>query len=226
MSLSATASAAIDSWPQDRVEMLRDRLRCHRPQVELQAARQHRRRHLLRIGRRQHELQVVGRLFERLQHRVEGRRREHVHFVDHVDLEAADDRLVDGLIEQLRDLVDAAVGGGIELDVVDEAAGVDVAARGADAARARGDAAGTVRASAIERLGEDARDRGLADAARAGEEIGMVQALLRQRIGKRLDDVRLPDHRLEIARPVFARQHRGRHADDSTGRLPACRAAG
>ena len=37
-------------------------------------------------------------------------------------------RLVDRLVEQLRDLVDAAVRGRVELDVVDEAAGVDVAA--------------------------------------------------------------------------------------------------
>src|ERR1035438_9003427 len=45
-----------------------------------------------------------------------------------------------------------------------------------------------------------------------------MQALLRQRVSERLDDVGLPDHRLEVARPVFARQHRGRHANDSTGR--------
>ena len=61
--------------------------------------------------------------------------------VDHEDLEAADARLVGGALDQVADLVDAAVGGRVELDVVDEAAGVDLAAGGADAARLRGDAA-------------------------------------------------------------------------------------
>src|SRR5204862_2248243 len=107
------------------------------------------------------------------------------------DLEATDDRLVDRLIEQPRDLVDAAVRGGVELDVIDEAAGVDVAAGRAQATRLGGDPAVAVRTRAVERLGEDARDRRLADAARAGEEIGVVEALLRQRVGERLDDVRL-----------------------------------
>ena len=61
-------------------------------------------------------------------------------------------------------------------------------------------------------------DRRLADAARSGEEIGVVQALLRERVGERLDDVRLAHQRLEIARPVLAREHGGRHPIDSTGR--------
>jgi hypothetical protein len=141
-----------------------------------------------------------------------------VHFVDQVDLEASDHGLVDRLVEQPRDLVDAAVRRRVELDIVDEAAGVDVAARRADAARLCGDAAVAVGAGAVERLGEDARDRRLADAARSGEEIRVVQPLLRERVGERLDHVRLADERLEIARPVLARQHRGRHPDDSTRR--------
>ena len=48
-----------------------------------------------------------------------------------------------------------------------------------------------------------------------------MQALLRERIGERLDDVRLPDQRLEVARPVLAREHGGGHPIDSTGRPSA-----
>ncbi len=70
---------------------------------------------------------------------------QHVHFVDHEDLEAALHRLVDRLLEQRLHLVDAAVGGGVELGVVDEAAAVDVAAGLADAAGRGGDAALAVR---------------------------------------------------------------------------------
>ena len=127
-----------------------------------------------------------------------------MHFVDHVDLEAADHRLVDSLVEQLRYLVDTAVRGRVEFVVVDETACVDVAAGIADAARVRGDAAAALRAGAVERFGEDARDRRLADTARAGEKIRVMQALLGQRIRERLHDVFLAHQRIEVGRPVLA----------------------
>jgi hypothetical protein len=202
-------------------QMLAHRAHAHRPQVELQAARQHRRRHLLRIGGRQHELQILGRLFQRLQHRVERGVRQHVHFVDHVDLEATDHRLVDRLVEQRGDLLDAAVRRRIEFHVVDEAAGIDVAAGRADTARVRGDAALPVGAGAIERLGQDARHRGLAHAARAGEQVGMVQPALRQRIRQRLHHVLLAHQGVETARSVFAGQHQITHRTILEGRAGA-----
>ena len=104
-------------------------------QVELQAARQHRHRQLLRIGGREQELHVRRRLLERLQQRVEGVRREHVHLVDEVHLVATAGRGVLHVIEQLARVVDLGARGRIDLDQVDEAAGVDLAAAGADAAR-------------------------------------------------------------------------------------------
>ena len=42
-------------------------------QIEAQAARAHRDRHFLDLGRREQEFDVFGRLFERLQQAVEGR---------------------------------------------------------------------------------------------------------------------------------------------------------
>ncbi len=62
-----------------------------------------------------------GRLFQRLQQGVEGRRGEHVHFVDDVDLVAP---LVGGevdLIAQVAHVVHAGIGGGVDLDQVEEA---------------------------------------------------------------------------------------------------------
>jgi len=191
------------------LQVLEDGFGGHRPQVELQAAAQHRHRHLLRIGGGEHELQVLGRLLERLQHRVEGGRREHVHLVDHVDLEAPHHRLVDGLIEQLADLVDTAVRRRIELD------GVDVAAGAAHATWRGGDAAQAVGADAVQALGQDARDGGLADAAGAGEQVGVVQTLLRQGIAQGLHDVRLPHQLGEAARAVLAGQDDIGHGEDS-----------
>ena len=137
-----------------------------------------------------------------------------------IDLEAAEHRLVDRLVEQLRDLVDAAVRGRVELDVVDEAAGVDVAA----GLRTRRTACAVMPPcpsgpGAVERLGEDARDRRLADAARAGEQVGVVQALLRRaRWRAPARRAPAPPAPRNCAAGTCARARRGRHANDSTGR--------
>ena len=147
------------------------------PQVELQAARQHGHRQLLRIGGREQELDVRRRLLERLQQRVERVRREHVHFVDQVDLVAAARRRVLHVVEQLARVVDLGARGRVHFEQVDEAARVDVAAGAALAAGLRRHAL-----LAVQRLGEDARDRGLADAARAGEQERVVDAARVERV--------------------------------------------
>ncbi|CAG2154866.1 hypothetical protein LMG26296_05634 [Cupriavidus plantarum] len=158
----------------DMVEVRDDMSRRHLLEVELQAARQHRDRNLLRIGGGKNELDVPRRLLQRLQHRVEGVVGEHVHFVDHVDLEPAHRRCIHRLVQQLRHFIDAAVGGRVHLDVVDEPPAVDLLARLALPAWLGRDAPAAVNTRAVERLGQNPRERGLADAARAGEQIGVV----------------------------------------------------
>ena len=81
----------------------------HLLEVELQATRQHGHRNLLGIGGGQNELHMRGRLFEGLEHRVERVAGEHMHFIDHVDLEATRARRVDRLLEQLGHFIDAPV---------------------------------------------------------------------------------------------------------------------
>ena len=175
-------------------EVLKHRLRCHGPQVELQAAREHRDRHFLRVGGGQHELEVLGRLLQRLEHGVERRIGEHVHFVDHEDLEAPLHRFVHGLLQQALHLVHTAVRGRIQLGVVGETPAVDGCAGRAHAAWRGGDATLAVGPLAVQRLGQDARHRGLAHAARTREQVGMVQSLLREGVGQRLHHMLLPDH--------------------------------
>ena len=109
-------------------EMADQHLRVDAPQVEALAARQHRDRHLADLGGGEDELHMRRRLFERLQQAVEGLRRQHVHFVDDVDLVARRDRRVAHLLDDLADVVDAGVGGGVHLDHVDMAAFHDGAA--------------------------------------------------------------------------------------------------
>ena len=69
-----------------------------------------------------------GRLFQRLQHGIERRLRQHVHFVDDVDLVAPDRRRVLRVVEHLAHVVDAGVRRRVELEQIDEAPGVDLGA--------------------------------------------------------------------------------------------------
>ncbi len=71
----------------------------------------------------------VGRLLERLQQRVRGVGRERVGLVEDVDLAAAERGLDRDALADLADVVDAAVGRGVELDHVQRGRVVDRAAR-------------------------------------------------------------------------------------------------
>jgi hypothetical protein len=107
------------------LEVAGDQRLRHLLEIELQAAGKHRHRNLLRVGGRQNEFDVLRRLFEGLQHGVEGRVREHVHFVDDIDLEAAAGRRIDGVLEQLPHLIDLGIGRRVDLEQVDETSRID-----------------------------------------------------------------------------------------------------
>src|SRR5262245_55744323 len=143
-----------------------------------------------------------GRLFQRLEEGIERRAREHVDLVHDVDLEAAARRGVLDVFPQRADVVDARVGGCVDLHHVDRRARGEVLARGARAACLGAGARG-----AGQRLGQQTRGGGLADAARAGEEIGVGHAAGRERIAERARDRILPDDRVEDLRPPLPRQN-------------------
>jgi len=93
----------------DAAEVLDDQARRNPPQIEPLAARQDCRQHFLRFRRGEEKLHVRGWFFERFEQRIERLRREHVHFVDDVNLEPATRwRVADGLA-QLADLLDAII---------------------------------------------------------------------------------------------------------------------
>jgi len=183
----------------------------HLLQIELQAARQHGDRYLLRVRGREDELHVRRRLFQRLEHRVERMPGELMHFVDHVDLVAAAGRRIGRLVQQRSHVVDAAVARGVHLDVIDEAPRIDLLTGRADPAGRRGNTG-----FAVQRLGQDARDRGLADPPRTGKEPGVVQAAGGERMRQRAHHMLLPDEGVEAFRAPFARQHQVTHAGDSS----------
>ena len=191
---------------EDMLQPRRDQRRRQALQVELQAARQHRHRQFLRIGGREQELDVRRRFFERLQQRIEGMSRQHVHFVDQVHLEPAPRRQVLHVLEEFARVVDLGARRGVDLDQVHETALVDFPAGAAFAARRR-----THAPFAVERPGEDPRDRRLADAARAREQEGVVDAARIECVDERLAHVLLADQLGEIARTPLAGEYEVAH---------------
>src|SRR6266849_9427848 len=188
------------------LEVSRDRARRHLLEVELQAAGEHRHRDLLGVGRRKDELDVFGRLLESLQHRVERRRGEHVDFVDDVYLESPTARCVYRVLQELAHLVDLGVGRGIDFYQVDEAPRVDF-----HAGRTLPAGTGADARLAIEAFREDPGEGRLAHTAGPGKQVRVVQPILIQRVAQRLDDVLLPDQRLERAGTPLASEDLVRH---------------
>ncbi len=157
---------------------------------EVLAARADGLRDVLGLGGGHHEDDVVGWLLEGFEQGVEGRVGDLVGFVEDVDLVAVARGAVAGGVAKLANLVDAAVGGGIDLDDVDGVAGADLGAGLADLAGLRGGAErGADGVAAVERAGEDAGDGGFADAAVAGEDVAVGDAVLAQRVHQRDGDV-------------------------------------
>ena len=97
-------------------------------EIKALAARLDRRRHLVRLRRRKDENDMRGRLFERLQQRVERLCRQHVHLVDDVDLVASFGGRELHLLAQVPHLVDAAVRRRIDLEDVERRAVGDLRA--------------------------------------------------------------------------------------------------
>ena len=88
---------------------------------------------LARLGGGEEEHHVGWRLLERLQQRVEGRRRQHVDLVHQIDLVAALWRVLDRLAEA-PDVVDRVVRGAVDLDEIGAVPARDLAAGAAGAA--------------------------------------------------------------------------------------------
>ena len=167
---------------------------------------------LLRVRRGEDEDDVRRWLFEGLEEGVEGLRGEHVDFVDDVDLESVSrGRVLDGVAD-FADLVDAAVGGAVELEDVDVAPFLDLAA---GAALPAGLVGGPV--LAVEGHGEDARAGGLADAAGAGEEDGVRHASGVDRVAHGPRDVFLSRQIVEGLRAPFSGEDDVGHRRISAG---------
>ena len=186
--------------------------KAHRMEAEVLAARTDGLRNIFGSGGRHHEDHVAGRLFQRLQQRVEGGIGYLVGFVKDVDLVAVARRTIAGGIAQLANLVDAAIGGRVNLDHVDRVTGTNFGARFADAA---GFGDRMIGRTAIQRHRQNARHRGFPNAAMPAKNVAVSHAVLLNGIFQRASDMLLPDHVGEALRTVFAGQDRVAHARSS-----------
>ena len=155
--------------------------------------------HLLRLGGREDEHDVLGRLLDDLEEGVEALRRHHVRLVEDEDLVPVAGGREDGALAQVAGVVDAVVAGGVDLDDIERPAAV---AAQLDAARAgaAGGVGGALRA--VEAAGEDAGRRGLAAAAGAAEQVRVVDPIGAQSGTERVGDLRLTDQLRERLRAV------------------------
>src|SRR5439155_27198238 len=191
----------------DLLQLLEQLAEPDAPEIVALAAGEYGGQDLVRVGGGEDELHVRRRLLERLQEGVEGVLREHVHFVDDVDLEAAPDRLVRDRLHEVPHLVDLGVRGAVDLEHVEGTSLADLAAVRALVAGLLADPA-----LAVERLREETRRRRLAHPPRPGEEEGVGDAARRDGGLERARHVLLADDLLEPLRSEPAREHLVSHA--------------
>ncbi|GFI53715.1 hypothetical protein IMSAGC022_00307 [Alistipes sp.] len=166
------------------------------------ASREDRGDDLVLLGGGQNEYGVCRRLFERFEKGVERLCREHVHLVDDEHRVAPLLRHDPHLLDEVADVVDRVVRGGIELVYVQRAVVVEAAARLALVAGLCADGV-----LAVYRLGEDAGAGGLAHAARSAEQVGVRQLSALDRVFERRGYMFLSDDRCECRGTVFSRRN-------------------
>ena len=183
----------------DAFDFARNFLKRERAKLEKLRARFDRLDEIFGARGGENEDNAFGRLFESFQQRVRGFVGELVRFVEDHDFVAARSGRVADHLAQLADLVNAAVGGGVDFEHVERSAGGNFAAGVAGVVGLGG---GALRA--IERFGEDAGGGGLADAADAGKNIGVRDAVRLDGVRERARDVLLPDDVAERLRAIFS----------------------
>ena len=144
-----------------------------RAKVEMLRARTNRIDEIFGLGRRHHEDDAIGRLFERLEQGVGGFAGEHVRFVEDDDFVARSRWRVADHFAKFANLVDAAVGGGVDFDDVERRSEGDLLTGVALAAGIGGRPIHTVQS-----LGEDAGGGGLADSACSRKNVSVRDAIV------------------------------------------------
>ena len=173
-------------------------------QVEALAAAENGHRHFANLGRGEDEFHMRGRLFERLEQRVEGAGREHMHLVDDIDLVARRSRPVMYAFDDLADVAHAGARGRVHLHHIDMAAFGDGQTMFALQARLGRGLAIAVGTNAVQPLGDDPRRGRFAGAPDAGHDEGLSDARGGKGVFQRAHHCLLPDQIGKGGGAVFA----------------------
>ena len=169
------------------------------PEGKALAARQNGRRHLVQLRRRQNEHQMLGRLLQYLQQRVERGRGEHMHLVHDIHAPLHLCGRIDRLVAQRAHAVHAVVGRRVQLHHIQQPPALDAKATRAAVARVA-----VHRMLAVDRARKDLCAGRLACAARTGKQVSVRQPSLRHLPPQRGGDMLLPHHIGKGARPPLA----------------------
>ena len=165
-------------------------------------------RNILRLRGRHHEDHVRRWLFESLEQRVEGGFGDLVGFVENIDFVTVAGGGIAGGVAQFANLVNAPVGGGVDLDHVHGVALTDLDAGVAHAAGfRRGSGLAAHFSAAVEGHGHNARNGGFANAAVAGKNVAVGDAVLRERVHQGAGNVILTRYVGKALRTVFSGQN-------------------
>ena len=191
-------------------QMLLEGIEGNAPVVEALTAAEDRGQDPLRVGGRQDEDHPRGRLLQGLQQGVKGCGREHVTLVDDVDLPAGLNRGESRAFNQLADVVDPGVGGGVDLDDIE---GIAVGNGGAELTAAAGLWGRVIRAEAVEGARQDAGAGGFPRSSGTTKEVGRRNATGAQGIAQGRGDRLLPHKLIKPLRAVLVveRLVGGRH---------------
>src|SRR5262249_46740123 len=162
---------------------------------ELLASGENRCRNLMAFCRCHDEHNVRWRLLENLQQCVEGRCRQHVHFVNDEDLVSAPCGGIFGALPELANVIDAGIRGSVDFKNINGFTRRDFLTRITCIARSD-----RRPLSAIEAFGQYARCGRFSDSSRSREEIRVTDTLHLDRILERLDNWPLADDVLKNLR--------------------------
>ena len=105
---------------EDVCQMLSNPIRWQISKPKLQTTRQYRHRHFLWIRGSQNEFHVRWRFFKRFQQRIEAVPRQHMNFVNQINLEATLARRVLNVFQQLTGVLDLGSAGRVHFDQVNK----------------------------------------------------------------------------------------------------------
>ena len=137
-------------------------------EIKALTARKHRRRDFMKLRRRKNKDDMLRRLLQGFEQRIECRNGKHMDLIYDIDAVPKVSRRINHAVAQVADVVDTVVAGGIHFNDIRRAPRVD-----GKAGRAFPTGIPVFGMLAVRRLGDDFRAGGLSRAARPAEEIRM-----------------------------------------------------